>query len=340
MPPMRKILVGILIILGVLFVINYFSQLGSIVNVAKQGDWRFISLAIFVEFLWLFAAAATYWAVYRALGINKSLLRLVPIAAASNFVNIVAPSGGASSLAVLISDAKRNKIPRAHATVAQVLFILVEYIGFTFFLVVGLVALFRNVGLNPPELIASALLWLSALALAAVLYLGSQSEKLLARTLLRFIRFINKIIFPFRKRILLKEQHADTIAKQIADGLMQVKEKPGKLLLAVLIAALSKALLLLVFMLMFLAFKVPLVASTLFAAFALAYLFVIVSPTPSGIGVVEGLVTLSLISLRVPVGAAALIVLGYRAITFWLPLFLGMLAVQRLSIRSGKQPSS
>ena len=63
----------------------------------------------------------------------------------------------------------------------------------------------------------------------------------------------------------------------------------------------------------------------------------IVSPTPAGIGVVEGLVTLSLVSMFVPVEAAAIVVLGYRAITFWLPLFFGMLAMQRLSGKSRKQ---
>lgn len=334
---MRKLLVGILLLLGVLFVINYFTQLESIVAVAKHGDWRFFVLAILVEFLWLLAAAATYWAVFRALGIPKKLLRMVPIAAASNFVNIVAPSGGMSSLAVLISDAKRNKQPSAHATVAQALFVLVEYIGFTFFLIVGLIALFRNGGLDAPELFASAFLWISAITLAAVLYLGARSERILARTLRRLIRFVNKLVYPFRKRQLFEEQRADIFAQQIAQGLLQVKEKPAKLLLAVLTSALSKGFMLIVFLLMFLAFKVPVDTATLFAGYALAYLFVIVSPTPAGIGVVEGLVTLSLVSMHVHVSAAALIVLSYRAVTFWLPLFLGMLAMQSLSLKPAEQ---
>ena len=85
---------------------------------------------------------------------------------------------------------------------------------------------------------------------------------------------------------------------------------------------------------MFLAFKIPLSAGTLFAGFALAYLFMIVSPTPAGIGFVEGVVTLTLVSMTVPVGAAAVVILGYRAITFWLPLLVGMLAMQRISAKT------
>ena len=63
------------------------------------------------------------------------------------------------------------------------------------------------------------------------------------------------------------------------------------------------------------------------------------SPTPAGIGFVEGVVTLSLVSMTVPVGAAAVVVLGYRAITFWLPLLLGMLAMQWISGKSSAAKS-
>jgi hypothetical protein len=93
----------------------------------------------------------------------------------------------------------------------------------------------------------------------------------------------------------------------------------------------------LVLLLMFYAFNIPPRISTLFASFALAYLFLIISPTPAGIGIVEGVLTLGLTSLAVPLSAAALIVLGYRAITFWLRLFVGMILVQQFSLQSPDQ---
>ena len=93
----------------------------------------------------------------------------------------------------------------------------------------------------------------------------------------------------------------------------------------------SKALLISILFLMFLAFKVPFSVGTLIAGFSIGYLFLIVSPTPAGIGVVEGALTLALNSLNVSLGAAAVLTLAYRGITFWVPLLGGMLAFRWLS---------
>ena len=73
----------------------------------------------------------------------------------------------------------------------------------------------------------------------------------------------------------------------------------------------------------FLAFQVPFSAGTIIGGFAIAYLFLIVSPTPAGIGIVEGIMPLALSSLRVPWSEAVVITLAYRGITFWIPLALG-----------------
>ena len=69
----------------------------------------------------------------------------------------------------------------------------------------------------------------------------------------------------------------------------------------------------------FLAFQVPFSAGTIIGGFAITYLFLIVSPTPSGIGIIEGIMPLALSSLRVPWSQAVIITLAYRGITFWIP---------------------
>jgi uncharacterized protein (TIRG00374 family) len=80
----------------------------------------------------------------------------------------------------------------------------------------------------------------------------------------------------------------------------------------------------------FMAFQVPFSAGTIIGGFAISYLFLIVSPTPSGVGIVEGIMPLALSSLRVPWSEAVIITLAYRGITFWLPLGFGALALRML----------
>ena len=66
--------------------------------------------------------------------------------------------------------------------------------------------------------------------------------------------------------------------------------------------------------------------------FAIGYLFMIVSPTPSGIGVVEGVLPLALRSLRVVWSQAIVVTVVYRAMTFWVPLGVGALAFRNLHL--------
>jgi uncharacterized protein (TIRG00374 family) len=80
----------------------------------------------------------------------------------------------------------------------------------------------------------------------------------------------------------------------------------------------------------FLSFDVPFSAGTIVGGFAIGYLFLIVSPTPSGIGVVEGVMTLALRTLRVELSDAVLITLAYRGVTFWLPMAVGAFAFRVL----------
>jgi uncharacterized protein (TIRG00374 family) len=81
----------------------------------------------------------------------------------------------------------------------------------------------------------------------------------------------------------------------------------------------------------FLCFEVPFTVGTIIGGFSISYLFLIVSPTPSGIGIVEGVMPLALSSLNVPWSQAVIITLAYRGITFWLPLGVGAVAFRTLN---------
>jgi uncharacterized protein (TIRG00374 family) len=83
-------------------------------------------------------------------------------------------------------------------------------------------------------------------------------------------------------------------------------------------------------MMAFLDFRVPYSLGTLIAGFSIAYLFLIISPTPSGIGIVEGILPLALNSLSVAWEDAVVVTLAYRAVTFWLPLGVGGLSFRLL----------
>ncbi len=144
-------------------------------------------------------------------------------------------------------------------------------------------------------------------------------------------RLVNRIAAPFIHRDYLSEARAYAFANEMATDLRSLPEQSGSLLVKPLLFAFAnKALMMGVLAACFISFNVPFTADTIIGGFSISYLFLIVSPTPSGIGIVEGVMPLALSSLRVPWSQAIIITLAYRGITFWFPLGVGAIAFRIL----------
>jgi uncharacterized protein (TIRG00374 family) len=138
------------------------------------------------------------------------------------------------------------------------------------------------------------------------------------------------VVRVFIHRDYLSEERAHEFAREIAEGLSGITDNPVNLLRPILLGLLNKSLLMGVLVCSFLSFDIPFTAGTIIGGFSIGYLFLIVSPTPSGIGVMEGIMALALASLRVMWSDAVIITLAYRAITFWVSLGVGALAFRYL----------
>ena len=110
-----------------------------------------------------------------------------------------------------------------------------------------------------------------------------------------------------------------------------------KLTVPFALALANKIVLIIILLLMFVAFKEPFTPGILIASFSLCYLFFYASPTPAGIGIVEGVMTLALKSMGVPLSSATLITLTYRGFTFWLPLLVGFISFRFLTREKGQE---
>jgi uncharacterized protein (TIRG00374 family) len=270
------------------------------------------------------------------MGIKEKALHLFWLASGANFINVVAPSAGIGGMALFLDDAKRQNQPSGHITVVGALFVLYDYFAFLCLLALGWVVLIRRNNLNSGEITASIIMLGLAIGLSFILYLGYKSGERLGRALAGLVRFINRLFNPFIHRPYLSEDSARHYAYEISDGLLAIKGKRKELIWPFLFALNNKAILLVILAISFLAYQVPFTAGTLVAGLSVAYLFTIVSPTPAGLGFVEGALTISLNAMRVPLGSAAVITLTYRAATFWFPLAVGAFALRHLHL--SRQP--
>jgi uncharacterized protein (TIRG00374 family) len=333
---MRKLIVAIVLMIGVMFILTRFAQIEDIHNTLSDGDWRFLALAFLVELLWIVNIGASFSAIFRLLGVSEKFPRLILLAMAANFVNIVAPSGGIGGIAIFISDARQRDYSAGRATVASTLFVLFDYLGFLTILTLGFGVLIRRDQVTTAEITASIIIVLIAAALVTLLYLGSHSEVELAAVLTWLAKHINRLARPFRKLNsgdYLSLERSALFAHEIAAGLKELRRSPKDLVYPFLLAINSKVLWIVLLYFVFLAFNVTVTIGTVIAGFCVAFLFMIVSPTPSGVGIVEGLLTLALSSFHIPLGTAAVITLAYRGFTFWIPLFIGLPAFRWASLQ-------
>ena len=328
---MRKLIFILVLFLGAAFVYLSFGELESIVETLQMGNLWFVLLALLIQGAWFIVAGLTYRSLYHLLGVDGTAYKLSLLSAAANFVNTVAPSAGMGGMAVFISDAHRNGQSPGKATVASMLYLFLDYVAFLFVLTLGLIVLFRRNDLDPTEIIASVVIFAIAIALGFLLYLGSRSAEALGNALAWMARLVNRVARPFIHREYLSETRAHEFAREMADDLKSLPERPRSLIGPLLYSFANKTLMVCVLMASFLSFQVPFSAGTIIGGFAISYLFLIVSPTPAGIGIVEGIMPLALSSLRVPWSQAVIITLAYRGVTFWVPLGVGAVAFRILN---------
>jgi uncharacterized membrane protein YbhN (UPF0104 family) len=108
---MRKFIIALVLLVGVVFILWRLAEVEAIVETLEAGEIRFIALGLIIVFFWLLNAATLYYSVYRVLGLEDRISNLFYIAAAANFLNIIAPSAGMSGMAIFISESKRRNLP-------------------------------------------------------------------------------------------------------------------------------------------------------------------------------------------------------------------------------------
>lgn len=329
----RKIIFSLLLVISGYFVLTHFTEMQAVAGLLGRGDWRFLLLGVLIEGLWLLNVNQSYKALYRAVGINESRKKLFLMATAAFFITTMAPAAGMTGLAVFIEQTNKEKdkpAPHGRVTVACTLYLLADYFGLLAVIPLALYILWRRNQITASAIIASIVLVLLAAGLALLLLLGARSSHKLSVVLGFIARFVNKISNLTLHRQAIHPDWAQNFSVDVNDGVSSLREQPQMLIQPMLLGLNNKALMMLVLLSVFLAFNIPFTIPLLIAAYALGYLFAVVSPTPSGIGIVEGVMTVALRSLGMPLENAATVTLAYRGFTFWLPLVLGGFSFRRL----------
>ncbi len=335
----QRILLGVLAIAFVWLVVSHFTEVKKLADTLSQGQWQWVLAAAALQVVYYLTFTATYQAAFYALGIKRKVLELVPVALGSLFINVVAPTASTAGAALFVDDATRRGHSPARAATATLLQLVADFSSVLLILATGMTVLFIHHDLQTYEIIGAILLLLMTGALAGVLLLGIWRPTLV-EGLLRWIQaVVNRIGGWFKHPGLLNADWAYTNAAELTAASQAVTEYPSRLVRLLLVMLASYTIDIASLYVLFRAFGQSIGFGPLVAGFAMGILFWIVSPIPQGIGLVEGIMTLTYTSLGIPAATAAVVSIAFRGLTFWLPLVLGFVLIQRTRTFGGRERS-
>ncbi|MFZ6026229.1 MAG: lysylphosphatidylglycerol synthase transmembrane domain-containing protein [Chloroflexota bacterium] len=296
----------------------------------QRGRWAWVMIATLMQMMYYLFFAASYWSAFNAVEVKSKLRDLVPITFAALFVNVVAPTGGTGGAALFLDDARRRGQSSSRAA-AGTLFQLVAHFGsFSLVLLVGLTYLFLQGNLRIHEVLAAVILLGMVSVLSTILLLGLWRPDWLQRLMYWIQRTANRGCGRFQRVPFFEDDWAIRHSREFADAASAIGKSPARLIRTLGIALAAHVFNLLCLYVLFRAFGENITFGPLVAGYAVGLLFWIVSPTPQGIGIVEGMMVLVFTSLHIRGEIAATVVLAFRGLAFWLPLGVGFLMLHRI----------
>lgn len=335
----RRWVFGLLVVAFVWVLFTHYTQVKELSQTLAQARGGWMALAALGQVLYFLVFAISYKAAFWTVEVKSRVIELLPVTLSALFVNVVAPSGGAAGAALFVDDLGQRGQPKSHVTVGAFLQIIADYCAFQFILAVGMIYLFLEHDLTTYEIVGSLILLVIVLGLIGIPALGLWQPEALHRLLTWLQNRANHLARWLKRPHLLAEDWAERTAAEFSQAAAAAASHPLRLARTLTAALGAHLVQILILYLVFRAFGYSIQFWPLVAGFAIGILFLIVSITPQGIGVVEGVMALTFTSLDVPPATAAAVALVFRGITFWIPLVVGFLLLRRVKTFSPQERS-
>jgi uncharacterized protein (TIRG00374 family) len=310
-------------------VFSYRDQLTETAEVLQGGVWYLVLIALAVLEAAIYNQASLYASLYRIFALPQQRKHLLPLYLVTRFVMVAAPSGGLSGWVPFIQDARKRDLGVGTVLIANLVYMILWYSTFSLFLFIGLLHLFLAHDLQWFEVSAAIVLLAVDAVMISILVMAAFAPRLL-RVVLDWVRGALETGSGWLKRPAPLQVHqVDRFIYDLEDAVAQMRRLGWRAMLwPIGHALLNETLNLAMLYILARSFGLCLSFGVLVAAYSVSILFYIISPTPGGIGFVEGALVLILTSLGIERARATVLTIAYRGITFWLPFILGFIALR------------
>jgi hypothetical protein len=338
----RSIYWGI-ILLFIWFVVEHFSDIEDFIDAFKEADYKWVVAAFGLQFIGLFINSFITRSIMHKVGYNSiSLWKNFEYYLAVFFVNLANPLasvGGTFYYARLFS---KKGVKKLGGAVVGIWLSLVFYsFSILVWLMVALYLMFNNqIGLRYFAALAIALYVIQFMILLIMIFLGGKRPLWLKKLVYFILRFKDKLGKIKLVSMLATNENVDKNLHEFSISSQIVLSKESRFATTLLSYLGVHLFQILAAIAVFVAFDMDITFAGVIIFYGLFFLFSAISPTPQGVGIVEGIVQVVLTSaaLGYSSGETLAAVLVYRGVALWVPVFVGFLLFKKINLLDGRYP--
>lgn len=335
---MKKAILIIVAIVACCVLLANADMLNDFATALATGAVVPLVIAVILMLVRHLTQAESYKTAFSAIGFDKTTLwDNIVLIFSIVFINTFCLFGGATGVAFIVDDLHRKGASLGTATSGAILSQVGYFAAIFVISVIGFITMTVSGTVNVLFVVGGLLLAGTLGILSSMFIIGYFKPDLLYRLFDFLDRWINKIIGRFHRS--LPAAWGSATADSIIKSARILAHNPQGTAVTVSWASLSAITNMLCLVAVGFAFgytNVP----VLVAAFALAAISVILSPTPQGVGVVEAVIIAAVAGGGGDAALGATIALVYRGIMFWIPFGIGALLLSQTDFFVGKKNPS
>lgn len=319
---LAKIIFPLLLLIFVIIFILKFANLSNFLTILTQGIWYYVIIFIVLQILYLVTQTMLIGNLYSIYGKSESFKNIFNLFLATNFTNLAIPLGGISGIVTFVGYAQKINLRKTQALIVNILMYLAMFLSFSLAILIIFALPQSQINLGVVEKNIMIVFSASVIFLCSVFFILLFNKKLIKRSIGFLANFANKISQKFSITIIPPEK-TQYILGELEELKNVIKNKITIFFKALSYGFLGHILHLLVLWFIFLAFgaNVPLLIAAI--GYAISVVFIVVSITPMGLGIVEPLMIAFFASCGISLELATIVTFTFRGIVFWLPFIWG-----------------
>ncbi len=308
-----------------MLVLTRFASFNQLITGLLKGSLIWVAAAVAVHIVFFYMYGILYHFAFQVVELNFKAIRLFPVLLAGLFINAVAPTGGAGGAALFVAYGSSKGESGSQVAVGVLVTLISDLLTLIPFMAAGMWFLLSQHQAKFYEWLGMIFYVIFIVGLASILLVARRKTNWVNWLFGKIRSIVNWAGGIIHKPELISKEWVNTNAEEFINGSSLIAKHPKQVALTLSWSVFMHVVNLFGLYLFFVAYHQPVSLGTLNAAFSLGIVFFVVTVIPQGVGAVEGIMSLVMISMGVPKTTAAVIALAFRGINFWIPVLAGFI---------------